>query len=410
MGWFKKKDELRAAEVTIEDPVLQALLQKDVIDKETALNIPSVYGCVEVISSTIASMPIKLYREFEGKTKEIKDDYRLRLLNDETGDVLNSYQAKKAVVRDYLLDGNGYFYINKVGNVIKSLNYIEPKFVTATKNADPIFKKLDIRVQGVPYRDFNFVALTRNTVDGFTGRGIVSENSLMLSVAYNSLKYENVLVKTGGNKKGFLKAKGKLAPEQVGGLREAWRNLYANNTENVVVLNEGLDFQEASNTSVEMQLNENKKSNSNEICKLFVMSTKILDGTASAQEQSDFIKNCILPIITAYAIALNKSLLLETEKSDGYYFAFDCKELLKGDVEKLFKAYQIAIQSNILQIDEVRYELDYPPLGFNYVKLGLQDVLLDPKTGQIYTPNMNATANINNMSYPKGGETNESGN
>ena len=190
-------------------------------------------------------------------------------------------------------------------------------------------------------------------------------------------------------------------------LKASWRNMYSNNTENVVVLNDGLEFQEASNTSVEMQLNENKKTNAEEICKLLNMSVKVLNGTANDQEQSDYIKNCIMPILTAFSTALNKSLLLETEKDSGYYFAFDCKELLKGDIEKLFRAYQTAVQANIMQIDEVRYELDLKPLGFNYMKLGLQDVLLDPRTGQVYTPNMNATANLNSMSKMEGGDTDE---
>ena len=38
-------------------------------------------------------------------------------------------------------------------------------------------------------------------------------------------------------------------------LRAAFRDLYSNDVENVVVLNEGLEFQESSNTAVEMQLN-----------------------------------------------------------------------------------------------------------------------------------------------------------
>ena len=36
-----------------------------------------------------------------------------------------------------------------------------------------------------------------------------------------------------------------------------------------------------------------------------------------------------------------------------------------------------------------RYKEDLPPLGLNWIKLGLQDVLYDPKTKTIYTPNMN---------------------
>lgn len=407
MAWFRrKKEETREAETTIDDPILKALIAKDDIDREKALNIPSLYGCIEMISNTVAGIPIKLYKEEAENVEEIHD-YRLKLLNDETGDLLNSYQAKKAMIRDFLLDGNGYLYINRKGNKVKSIHYVESRYITATKNVDPIYKSLDIRVLGEQKREFDFIALTKNTADGFTGNGILQENQKILSVAYNAINYENTLVKTGGNKKGFLKAKNRLTKEVIDSLKASWRNMYSNNTESVVVLNDGLEFQEASNTSVEMQLNENKKTNAEEICKIFNMSTKVLNGTATEDEQSDYIKNCIMPILNAFANALNKSMLLEIEKDNGYYFAFDCKELLKGDIEKLFKAYQIAVQANIMQIDEVRYELDLKPLGFNYIKLGLQDVLLNPKTGQVYTPNMNATANLNSMSQMEGGETDE---
>ncbi len=118
MRWWRRKGETRKnqGEVIIEDPVLKALLENDEISRVKVLNIPTISGGIEKISSLIAGIPIKLYQERDGNTEEIKDDSRLKLLNDETGDTLNSYQAKKAIIRDYLLDGNGYLYINKQGN------------------------------------------------------------------------------------------------------------------------------------------------------------------------------------------------------------------------------------------------------------------------------------------------------
>ena len=40
-----------------------------------------------------------------------------------------------------------------------------------------------------------------------------------------------------------------------------------------------------------------------------------------------------------------------------------------------------------MQIDEIRYKENLPPLGVNFIKLGLQDVLYDPATGSVFTPN-----------------------
>ena len=42
--------------------------------------------------------------------------------------------------------------------------------------------------------------LTRRSENGATGKGIIEENNKMLSVAYNTLKFENSLVKSGGKK------------------------------------------------------------------------------------------------------------------------------------------------------------------------------------------------------------------
>ena len=53
------------------------------------------------------------------------------------------------------------------------------------------------------------------------------------------------------------------------------------------------------------------------------------------------------------------------------------------------EAYKLAVDANIMQIDEIRFEEDLPSLGLNWIKLGLDDVLYDPKTNTVYTPNTN---------------------
>ena len=185
------------------DLFLAAGLLEGDMTRQKALNIPTLAGCVELISSLVASIPIRLYKEENGKVEEVKEDIRLKLLNEETGDTLTAFQMKKALVIDYLLMGNGYIYINKERNMIKSLHYVKESEVSVITATDPIFKNYNIMVQGETYRPYNFVKLLRHSDDGSTGYGIIEENPLLLSVTYNSLKYENIISKTGGNKKGF---------------------------------------------------------------------------------------------------------------------------------------------------------------------------------------------------------------
>lgn len=407
MAWFKRKNEERADQTTeADDVLLKALLGNTSITKEQALNIPSVKGCINFIADTVSMLPIKLYKDTGGKAEEVKDDIRVKLLNDDTGDTLDAVQFWRAIVTDYFLGKGGYAYINRYLNRVISLHYVDETHIHVQKNTDPIFKTYKITVNGKDYWPHEFIKILRNSKDGAQGVSIIEENSLILSVAYNSLIFEETLMKKGGNKKGFVKSPRKLTQEAIDKLKEAWRKLYSNNSDNVVILNDGLDFQEASNTSIEMQLNENKESNSAEICKIFNIPVNIIKGTATRQEYANGFKMGIMPVLKTIECALNRELLLETEKGS-FYWAFDTKEMLKGDIKERFEAYRTAIEANFMQPDEVRYLEDMEPLGLNYIKLGLDTVLFNPKTGEIYTPNTNKIQNMTNL---KGGDDDKSGN
>ena len=59
-----------------------------------------------------------------------------------------------------------------------------------------------------------------------------------------------------------------------------------------------------------------------------------------------------------------------------------------------------------MQIDEVRYAEDMEPLGLDWIRLGLQDVLYDPKTREVFTPNTGTRQQLNS---PAGEPAAESG-
>lgn len=392
MGIFRKTEK-RAEEVSYDDALLKALIGSSEMDKTKALEIPSVKASINYIANVISSLPIKLYETKDGKVIEITEDKRLKLLNDDTKDTLTATQFWRAIVEDYFLGKGGYAYINKQRNEIASLNYVDERQITILKNTDPIFKEYTIQVNGKPLYPFDFVKFIRHTKDGMSGKSIIDESKIILAVAYHSLKFENNLVQKGGNKKGFLKSSKKLSDEAMTALKTAWKNLYENNAENMMVLNDGLEFQETSATSVEMQLNEKKTTNSCEISMLFGIPNAIIRGNASENDNKNFIKYCITPILNDFECSLDRDLLLEKEKGIRY-FAFDTKELTRGSIKERYEAYKTAIEANFLQIDEVRAQEDLEELGLDFVRLKLGDVLYNPKTKEVYTPNTNQTANI----------------
>jgi len=396
----KKKVEERAEAVNFEEVLLKAILNKGSVSLDEAMEIPSFAGCVNKICDTISIIPIKLYEQKEDGVIEVPDDDRVVLLNTDTGDSLNGADFKKALVRDYLTNKGGYAFINKRGNRFLSINYVESDKVSFIEGVDPIFKDYKVLVNGQTYEAYQFLKICRNTTNGYKGTSLVEESNLALTVVYTSLKFEGKLVKRGGNKKGFLESEKKLDNDAITALKEGFNKMYSDDNENAVVLNNGVKFHESSNSSTEMQLNENKKTNSIEICKLFNMPPEILNGGATEEHRKQYIQFCIIPILEVITKALNKDLLLEKEKGKKY-FDFDVSDLTKADIKTRYEAYAIGYKNRFLQISEIRKMENLSDIDIPFFMMGLNDVLYDPESGDIFIPNMNQFANVKDPSkYP----------
>lgn len=361
----------------VNDVLLRALLSGEPIKREDALTLPAVSGAIDFICGTIASMPVKLYKYKKGKVEEVDGDPRVTMLNTDTGDTLDAFQLKKALVEDYLLGKGGYCWIERERNEVKALKYIPDEFISILRDPNPLDKYYTIFCYDAEFEPFDFIKLLRNTKDGASGVGLCEEVSKALETAFNTLKYQLMLVKSGGNKKGFLKAQRKLGQEEIDLLKEAWANLYGNDQSNVVVLNNGLEFQEASNSSVEMQLNESKKTLQDEINNIFHIS----------DDYYTTFKKAIYPIIKAFETALNRDLLLEKEKGK-YFFSFDVKEILRANIKERYEAYKIAREMGLKTINELRRDENLNEIdGLDVIDFGLAAVLYNTQTGEYFTPN-----------------------
>lgn len=393
MGMIKKIfgiEERAENQITheIESEFLSALLGGYGISKQVALGIPAIAGSVNLISGLVAGINFKLYKkDNKGKLEEVSDN-RVQLLNKSTNDLLNGYEMKRAFVRDYILMGNGYIYKEMRGNRVIGLHYVDEINVGIEKNSDPIFKRAKFIVNGNSYLPSNFITIARNSTDGVRGNGILKESNLTINVINNMLKLLNSNTSSGGVKRGFLQSEKVIDERAMDKLKEDFAKILNNKKNGVIVLNKGLSYVPATESSTDMQLKDLYDGISGDVGEVLGVPDNIRNGCASEDEYRNWFKNCINPIAIEISAALDESLLLENEKGD-YFWKADTSELENGDLKSRFEAYEIALKNNIMQLDEVREEFGYAPMGFNFVTLGLDKVLYDPVKKIVYTPNTN---------------------
>ena len=92
-----------------------------------------------------------------------------------------------------------------------------------------------------------------------------------LHCTYNTTNKTNC----SGARKGFLKSAARLETDALRDLKNAWKKLTSNDSNDAMVLNQGITFEPAASTAVENQMNENKKTNSDLIFNVFGLSPEI---------------------------------------------------------------------------------------------------------------------------------------
>lgn len=407
-GWSRRE----AGQDPVEDPAdagsefgeesldasLQAALDPVRMDRAKAMGVPAFGASVETISSVVAMLPIRLYRRQNGKVDEIEGDRRVRLLNGDTGDLLRGPEMLKAFTSDFLCGRGGFIYVNRRGVDVESLHYVKCDAVgIEVSAASHIFKEARFNVDGVRYYPWQFIYACRSTRSGTDATTMVEQAKDVLETSWVSMQYEQSLVRRGGNKRGFLKSPKKLASDAIKALKKAFAKMFRRDGENFVVLNEGVDWVEASETSVEMQLAENKEANANDLFSMFLLPPSLVKGGAEEADRENNTRYGIIPMLRIFEAAINHALLLEEEKDAGCYFAFDLKEFTKADMETRWAAWANAKKQGLVDVDQFRAEENMEPLGMKFVNLGLNDVLMDPVKRQIIIPNMGQVIDLDHL-------------
>ena len=151
-------------------------------------------------------------------------------------------------------------------------------------------------------------------------------------------------------------------------------------------------FQQASNSAVETQLNESKKTLGDEINSLFHIYPNDFDRT---------FKEAIYPVVKAFETALNRDLLLENEKKN-HFFEFDVKEIIRASLKERYEAYKLAKDTGFMTLNEIRRaeNMEYVE-GLDVINVGLSAVLYDVNSHVYYTPNTNTVGEV----YEEKGES-----
>ncbi|MED3036080.1 phage portal protein [Bacillus thuringiensis] len=403
---------------------LTMFLGGGVIKADQLKSIPTAKTSLELISNSIAQLPIHLYKEQNGEVIKVPNEKRIMLLNNEPNHFTDSVQFKRKLVEDYILYGKALSYVERAGNKVLHLHGLDADKVQFKKFTDDgvTWGKIEVQYVGVggakilPYDNLLLIDSGSN--------GVLKSGEKTLQLALNEVEFSKSLLENFALPTGVIETVNKMSETAVKRLRKGWESLYggARNAGRTVILEEGLSYKPISLNPDQLQLTDSKKVTTSEIARLFNVPESMINSnlnkySSNAAENLHFLQYTLSPIISAIESALDKSLLLESEKKDGYYFRFDVNEVLRGTPKEQVETVGQALEKGLLSINEARTMLDKNPIQKDYFMWSLGRILYDAEKDEFTVPNTSTVINDKKSSENKsentvkmvGDKTNENG-
>lgn len=371
MGIFsrkKKKEERSALSATSFYP---SWLEST----STPMLLSTVYRCVDLISDSIAVLPLETYKiDPEGFKVPVRDEDLYEILNLEPNEDMTRYVFFKTMMASVLLKGNAYAFIERdKQNKVQQLIYIPADKVQVGQATINGIKRKRYQVLDFDYpipeviHPRDMIHVMNFSYDGVIGVSTLTHAANTMTVANNSESHAAGFFRSGGNIGGILKVEGvRMTKEQKEQNYREWEsrtNPITGKPNGIVILEGNQTYQPIAVNPKDSQLLESRQFNVIEICRFFSVSpVKVFDLSKSSYStieatQLEFLNDTLLPVITKFELEINRKVFLRNERRN-MKAEFNTSALLRAD-----KASQSAYWNTMFQIgaaspNEIRREIN----------------------------------------------------
>lgn len=340
------------------------------VNERTALQTTAVYACVRILSETIASLPLHVYRYTEGGKAKDTEHVLYTLLHDEPNPDMTSYVFRETLMSHLLIWGNAYSQIirDRSGQVIGLYPLLPDQMSVHRSEKGKLFYVYNRYEEDNPnFQEKGSIVLSQEEVlhipglgfDGLIGYSPIAlaKNAVGMTLACE--EYGASFFGNGANPGGVLEHPGIL--KDPGKVRDSWNAVYqgTRNAHKVAVLEEGMSYKQIGIPPEEAQFLETRKFQINEIARLFRIPPHMVGDLEKSsfsnieQQSLEFVKYTLDPWVVRFEQALKKSLLLPEEKKT-HFIKFNVDGLLRGDYQSRMNGYAIGRQNGWLSTNDIR--------------------------------------------------------
>ncbi len=333
------------------------------VDNDSAKSLTAVYAAIRILSQSISSLPLHLYKRTKDGKERVTEGPLVELIEKPCKEMTGM------VYREVMVD-----HIAGWGTHFAEIERDSIKRVIGLWPLNPS----KMRVERIGNRDVQYkYTLTDGTtkifnsaqimsVAGYGSNGLTGHNPIKLfqeaiGLGLAAEEYGARFFGNSARPSGVLRTDLQLSAEAKKNLGESWRAAYGglSNSHRVAILDEGLTFQAISIDPAAAQLLETRKYTITDIARIFNVPPHMLADLDRAtfsnieQQSLEFIKFTLLPWLVRIEEVLNLTLLNDAERKV-YYVKHQVAGLERADIVARYTAHNIARMGGWMTANEIR--------------------------------------------------------
>jgi len=343
------------------------------VGEAEVLGMSAVWACCNLLSGTISSLPLMVYKNIDGRRQVDVDHPLYRILHNSPNFDQTALDFWDFTVRSVELWGNSYAEISRNSGVVTGLSPINPDTMKVSRSesgalqyewkvGQATYKKPDTDILhvrgfgGAPLGGLSVLHFARNSFGG--ARAVEKSSSAMFANRMSPggvLTFQNFL--SDENRK---IAEDRLTQKFVGALNDG----------RPMILEGGTKWEPITINPDDAQMLETRRFSVEDICRFFNVPPQLIGhteksssiGTGIEQQTLAFQKFTLRPRIKRIEQALMQQLLTPDDIAAGVVVEFNIDGLLRGDSKSRSDFYNAGLLGGWLNINEIRKRENMEPV------------------------------------------------
>lgn len=368
MRLFGKREKRSVSAHEFEQAVNKVLTEQTVagnvrrpfISEEGSLSLSAVWACVRILSETVGTLPIHLYKRTNNGRVQDKTHPCNRVIQ-----IPNEYCNRSHLMRHLMISctlwGNGYARIfrDKMYRPERLKLYHPAQVEPVLTESDTLFYRIGTTGELIPSDDM--IHLRGLSTNGYKGKSPIAVHRDNLSLTMAAQIYGEKFFNQGGNMSGLFKYPSTLKDEQYNRLRKQLveQTTGLHNAHVPMLLEGGMTYERISIPPEDAQFIATRKFQKTEIATIFGVPPHMIADLDRATNNNiehqgmEFVLYCLLPYLGGIEEEFNRKLL-RNDEFDTHYYLFQLNGLLRGDAKTRSEFYKNMNLIGAMSANEIR--------------------------------------------------------